>query len=113
MHTEDFVLIPKRMFITKQPQKSEIIENPQYKNNAFLLSLMQRNKLVNGDDVGKTYRLIQTDPTNYERDADKAGRVVQTHPTTFEEEEKLEISKDDSEMDPIVTKNQLLNYLSR
>ena len=39
MHTEEFILIPKRLFITKQPQKSEIIENPQYKNKAIQLLL--------------------------------------------------------------------------
>ena len=102
MHTEEFILIPKRMFITKQPQKSEIIENPQYKNKAIQLSLMQRNKLR--EDIGKTDRVIQTDPTNIERDVDKADRVVQTDPTIFNEEEKMEASSDDSEMDPIVTK---------
>ena len=103
MHTEEFILIPKRMFITKQPQKSEIIENPQYKNKAIQLSLMQRNKLR--EDIGKTDRVIQTDPTNIERDVDKADRVVQTDPTILNEEEKMEASSDDSEMDPIVTKN--------
>ena len=101
MHTEEFILIPKRMFITKQPQMSEIIENPQYKNKAIQLSLMQRNKLR--EDIGKTDRVIQTDPTNIERDVDKADRVVQTDPTKFEHE-KMEASSDDSEMDPIVTK---------
>ena len=102
MHTEKFILIPKRMFITKQPQKSEIIENSQYKNKAIQLSLMQRIKLR--EDIGKTDRVIQTDPTNIERDVDKADRVVQTDPTIFNEEEKMEASSDDSEMDPIVTK---------
>ena len=102
MHTEEFILIPKRMFITKQPQKSEIIESPQYKNKAIQLSLMQRNKLR--EDVGKTDRVIRTDPTNIERDVDKADRVVQTDPTKFEDEEKMEASSEDSEMDPIVTK---------
>ena len=106
MHTEEFILIPKRMFITKQPPKSEIIENPQYKNKAIQLSLMQRNKLR--EDVEQTDRVIQTDHsqidrTNIERDVDKADRVVQTDPTKFEDE-KMEASSDDSEMDPNVTK---------
>ena len=102
MHTEEFILIPKRMFLTKQPQKSEVIENPQYKNKSIQLSLMQRNKLR--EDLGKTDRVIQTDPTNIERDVDKADRVVQTDSTNFDEEEKMEASSDDSEMDPIDTK---------
>ena len=104
MHTEEFVLIPKYMVITNQPQKSEIIENPQYKNKAIQLSLMQRNKLINEECVGKKDRVIQTDPTNIERDVDKAERVVQTDPTKFDEQAKMEASSDDSEMDPIVTK---------
>ena len=91
------------MFITKQPQKSEIIENPQYKNKAIQLSLMQRNKLINDENVEQTDRVTQTDPTNIERDVDKADRVVQTDPIKFEDE-KMEASSDDSEMDPIVTK---------
>ena len=74
---------------------------------------MQRNKLINEDDVGKTDRVIQTDPTNIERDVDKAERVVQTDPTKFEEQEKMEASSDDSEMDPVSQKNQQLNHLSR
>ena len=89
MRTEESIVFPKRMFITKQPQKSEIIESPQYKNKAIQLSFMQRNKLINEEDVGKTDRVIQTDPTKNERDVDKAERVVQTDPTIFDEEKKI------------------------
>ena len=74
---------------------------------------MQRNKLTNEDYVEKMERVTQTDPTNIERDVDKAERVVQTDPTKIEEQEKMEASSDDSEMDPIVRKNQQLNHLSR
>ena len=81
MHTEEFFLIPKRMFITKQPQKSKIFENPHYKNKAIQLSLMQRNMLINEEDVGKTYRVIQTDPTNTEQHVDKAEWFKQIRPT--------------------------------
>ena len=111
MHTEEFVLNPKRMFITKQPQKSEIIENQHYKNKAIQLSLMQRNKIINEEDVGKTDKVIQTDPTNIERDVDKADRVVQTDPTRFEEDKKMEAPSDDSKMDPIVTKKPTVESL--
>ena len=74
---------------------------------------MQRNKLINEEDVGKRDRVIQTDPTNIEQDLDKAERVGQTDPTRFEEQEKMEAYGDDSEIDLIVTKNQQLNHLSR
>ena len=103
MHTEEFVLIPKRMFRTKQTQRSETIEKPRYKNKAIQLSPVQQNELTNEENVGQTDRVIQTDATNLERDVDKADRVVQTKPTKFEDE-KMEASSDDSEMDPIVTK---------
>ena len=75
---------------------------------------MQRNKLINEEDGRKTDRVIQTDPSIIERDIDKAERVVQTDSTKFEEQEKMEASSDDSEIDSIVTKkNQQLNHLSR
>ena len=32
MHAEEFVLIPKRMFISKNPTKEEIFDNPIYIN---------------------------------------------------------------------------------
>ena len=105
-HTEEFVLIQNHMFITKRSQKSEIIENPKTQNKykAIQLELMQRNQLINEVNVGKTDIVIQTDPTNIERDIDKADRMVQTNPTKFEEKQ-FEASSDDSEKDQIVTKN--------
>ena len=111
MHTEEFILIPKRMFITKQPQKSEIIENPQYKNKAIQLSLVQRNKLRK--DIGKTDRVIQTDPTNIERDVDKADRVVQTDPTIFNEGKKRRLLLMIVKWIQLLQKSLQLNHLSR
>ena len=52
----------------------------------------------------KTHKVIQTDPTNIERDVDDADKVVQTDPTKFEDEEEMEASSYHSEMEPIVTK---------
>ena len=104
MNTEEFILIPKRMIITKQPQKSKIIEKLQYKNKAIQLSLMRLNKLTNEKGVGKTDRVIQTDPTNIGRDVAKADKVVQTDPINSGDGEKMETPSDDSEVDPIVTK---------
>ena len=39
MHTEEFILIPKRMFLSHQPVKKEILENPNYEQKAAQLSL--------------------------------------------------------------------------
>ena len=57
---------------------------------------MQQNQQISEEKAGKVDRRVQTDPTTLER-----------------EEEKLCPSRDDSEIHPIVTKNQQLNQLSR
>ena len=43
MHAEEFVLIPKRMFISKNPTKEEIFDNPIYQQKTTQLSLLQRS----------------------------------------------------------------------
>ena len=43
MHAEEFVLIPKRTFASKQPTRTEILVNPVYKQKAAQLSHLQRN----------------------------------------------------------------------
>ena len=43
MHAEEFVLIPKRLFISKNPAKEEIFDNPVYQQKATQLSLLQRS----------------------------------------------------------------------
>ena len=42
MHAEEFFLIPKRMFISKNPTKEEIFDNPKYQQKATQFSLLQR-----------------------------------------------------------------------
>ena len=42
MHAEEFVLIPKRMFISKNPTKEEIFDNPMYQQKATQLALLQK-----------------------------------------------------------------------
>ena len=44
MHTEEFILIPKRIFLPHQTVKNEILENPNYEQKAAQLSLFQRNQ---------------------------------------------------------------------
>ena len=43
MHAEEFVLIPKRMFLSKNPTKEEFFDNPIYQQKATQLSLLQRS----------------------------------------------------------------------
>ena len=54
MHAEEYVLIPKRMFMSKQPLKNEILDNPAYRNKAAQLTLMQRDMPRSGDSVERT-----------------------------------------------------------
>ena len=44
MHSEEFILIPKRLFISKQQAKCEILDNPIYHLKAAQLSLFQGNQ---------------------------------------------------------------------
>ena len=44
MHTEEFILIPKRLFISKQPAISEILDNPIFQQKAAQFSLFKRNQ---------------------------------------------------------------------
>ena len=88
MHTEEFILIPKRMFITKQRVRSEILENPFYRNKAAQLSLTQRDTPTTEENVEKADRVVQTEATENEH----------------EEPEKMDSVSDDSEMEPIITK---------
>ena len=94
MHAEEFVLIPKRMLMSKQPLKSEILDNPAYRNKAALLTLMQRNMPSSDGSVERADGVAQTEPVLTEREKE------------VEEPEKMDSISDDSEVDPIVTKNR-------
>ena len=92
MHAEEFVLIPKRMFMSKQSLKSEILDNPAYRNKAAQLTLMQRNMPSYDGSVERADGVAQTEPVLTEREKE------------VEEPEKMDSMSDDSEIDPVVTK---------
>ena len=92
MHAEEFVLIPKRIFMSKQLLKSEILDNPAYRNNAARLTLMQRNMPSSADSFERTDGVVQTEPVLTEREKQ------------VDEPEKIVSISDDSEIDPVVTK---------
>ena len=95
MYTEEFILIPKRMFMSTQPAKSEIFDNPVYKQKATQLSLIQRNMLQNPEKSEKEDGAVQTESSiNVETD----------------HEQKEEPMSDDSEIEPIVKKVQLQRF---
>ena len=97
MYTEEFILIPKRMFMSTQPAKSEIFDNPAYKQKATQLSPIQRNMLQNPEKSEKEDGAVQTESSiNVETD----------------HEEKEEPMSDDSEIEPIVKKSTTTTFQS-
>ena len=62
MHAEEFVLIPKRMFVSKNLPKEEIIDNPIYQQKATQLSLLQRSDPNFEQSSGKKLQDADTSP---------------------------------------------------
>ena len=86
MHTEEFILIPKRMFASHQPVKKEVLDNPLYKQKAAQLSLLQRNQSNSMEKPEKAFEPVET-----------ADKMIETA-----EEEKTEPMSEDSEIAPVV-----------
>ena len=61
MHAEEFILFPKKMFVSTQLAKSENIDNPVYKQKARQLSLIQRNMLEKPEKSEKEEGAVQTE----------------------------------------------------
>ena len=97
MHTEEFILIPKRLFISEQPVKSEILDKPIYQQKAAQLSLFQRNQST--DTEKPAQELGTAEPM---RDKSEITGVPK------EQEETSEAPSDDSEIEPIVKKTKRL-----
>ena len=83
--------IPKRMFMSIQPLKSEIPDNPAYRNIAAQLALMHRNVPSSNGSVERADGVIQTESVLIEREKEV-------------EEPKVDSISDESEIDPVVTK---------
>ena len=91
MRTEEFILIPKRMFASHQPVKKEVLDNPLYKQKAAQLSLLQRNQSNSMEKPEKAFEPVET--------ANKL--MIETA-----EEEKTEPMSEDSEIEPVVKKQR-------
>ena len=96
MHTEKFILIPKRKFLSHQPVKNEILKNPIHEQKAAQLSLFQRNQ---------------------SEKPQKEEKPVETMSSVYENKEatKEEISKpvsEDSEIEPILKKQKISQFES-
>ena len=42
MHAEEFISIPKKIFISRNPIKKEIFDNPIYRQKATQLAILQK-----------------------------------------------------------------------
>ena len=97
MYTEEFIFSPKRLFMSKQPAKTEIFDNPVYKQKVTQLSLIQKNMFPKPEKSEKEDGAVQTEPSiNVETD----------------HEEKQEPMSDDSEIEPIVKKSTHTTFQS-
>ena len=92
MHTEEFILIPKRKFASHQPVKKEVLDNPLYKQKAAQLSLLQRNQSISMEKPEKALEPVET-----------ASKAIET---AEEEKEKTEPMSEDSEIEPVVKKQR-------
>ena len=81
-----------RMYMSKQPLKSEILDNPAYRNKAAQITLMQRNRPSSQDNLPRADGIFQTEPVLTEREKEV-------------EEPKKDSISDDREIDPDDTKN--------
>ena len=86
MHTEEFILIPKRIFASHQPVKKEVLDNHLYKQKAAELSLLQRNQSNSMEKPEKAVEPVET-----------ADKMIETA-----EEEKTEPMSENSEIEPVV-----------
>ena len=97
MHTEESILIPKRMLMSTQPAKCEIFDNHVYKQKATQLSLIHRKMFQKPEKCKKEYGAVHTEPSiNVEKD----------------HEEREEPISDDSEIEPIFKKSTTTTFLS-
>ena len=56
------------MFMSKQPLKSEILDNPAFRNKAAQLTLMQRNMPSSEGSVETADGVVHTEPVLTERE---------------------------------------------
>ena len=99
-YAEEFVLIPKRMCISKNPTKEEIFDNPVYQQKATQLSLLQRSNPNFEQSSGKNDADTSTDRLITRTRSIGDGR---SDPDDVKSE--LFVS-DDSEIEPVVKKRK-------
>ena len=106
MHEEEFVLIPKRMFVSKQPTRTEILDNPINKQKAAQLSLLQRNNPTDFESKEATEQ--ETNKTNIvnKRKRSRTINVDLKNELDDGSESVQSFFSDDGEIEPSLKKRQ-------
>ena len=105
MRAEEFVLIPKRMFVSKQPTRKEILDNPIYKQKAAQLSLQRNNPT---DFESKEATEPETNKTNIvnKRKRRRTSSVDLKSELDDGSESVQSFFSDDGEIEPSLKKRQ-------
>ena len=98
MHVGEFVLNPKRMFISKKPTKEEIFDYPMYQRKATQLALLKRTY---PNFERNNEKKLQDADTNTDR---PIKRTKSSGDATNDTDESF--FSDDSEIEPIVKKRR-------
>ena len=102
MHVEEFVLIPKRMFISKNPTKVEIFDSPMYQQKATQLALLQR---TNRNFERNNEKKVQDADTNIDRPMKRTESSGDAK-SDADDVRTESFFSDDSEKEPIVKKKR-------
>ena len=103
MNAEEFVLIPKRLFISKNPTKEEIFDNPIYQQKDTQLSLLQRSNPKFEQSSGKK---LQEADTSTDRLIKRTRSVGDRTGDPYDV--KLEsFVRDCSEIEPVLKKRKV------
>ena len=108
-HAEEFVLIPKRMFISRNLAKEEIFDNPIYQQKATQLSLPQRS---NTNFEQSNERKLQDADTSTDRLITRTGSIADGTSDTDDIKSESFVS-DDSEIELVVKKRKDSAFDSR
>lgn len=78
MTAKEFVLIPRELYMSKQPQVEQILQQPSIKEKAMQISLLQRNNLKPLDNE-ETEEIIPPEKKLREKVFAELGMLPKTH----------------------------------
>ena len=102
MHAEELILIPKRMFTSKNQTKKEVFDNPIYQQKTTQLSLLQRSNPTFEQSSGKK---LQDADTSTDKLITRTKSIGDE--TSDPDDVKSEsVVSDDSEIKPVFKKRK-------